>query len=694
MSTAYLLVVALLVVLVALCYYHSGRASTWEDLYDRTRPGVVSLVSRWGEEGSMARSSGFFVDAGGYLLTSGHAVASTDTRTLVDVHVRYMTETQQIVYRKAEVAYIDRRADVALLHVPGCGKIHVLPLFPGVVRPGTPVAIIGYAFGLDRHSMATGCVRNPSWTDPHGRHLLSMVLTDISTSDGTSGAPILTLQGEVIGIHTGAVLPRNSPDHDSNANTLFGGGLQSQLLLKIMWPLCRERPCTKARYILACTPIPNTYEHRAELQRMYATSWSPGEDFGGNRGYLVMEAFGGLQIGDCITHINGTMVDEDQEFPGIHDLIWTQPDPVWCTLCRVDSPETIQVLCTPRPLSIEEDFCPGDPQIIFFALGSLIVGLLFTAAVVAAPVVVAAAIDHSLPLKARVTKDKYPTLAYTTETMLKEYLLIGTHGSAAYRINTTVCVDDRGEKAKHILGNTSPGIVRQWSLNQHYDLYSQLVLGARYIHLEVAVHKGSWVTIHSYLTGTLAASLDEIYAFLKDYSSGFVLLHTQVFGSAKIDDHGLTAQAYIRAYGTFSTYQHTDPVTQDTRLVTLHGKIVLMGQPGARMEMYPKDYTSVLETFDTNRELKRFKERPPVHDDKRLLCFQWVMTPVAQDMINDALKPWSTSGLFDLVTVTDKEKLKTYCTTRRDVLSNFQVFIVDHLDPAMAETIEAFNVEA
>ena len=275
--------------------------------------------------------------------------------------------------------------------------------------------------------------------------------------------------------------------------------------------------------------------------------------------------------------------------------------------------------------------------------------------------------NHGRALEPRVRTTR--VLRYTGTTRLCEYLLVGTHGSAAYRITPGICVDDRGIRSKHPVGKIFPSMVRRWSLNQHYDIYSQLALGVRYLHLEVAVYRGDWVTLHSYLCG-----LDQVCLFLAENPGAFLLLHLQVFGTTQ------SVYEYVQTHAISGRVQCG--VDREATLQSLRGKVVLF-EP----ELYPADYVADLPLFLENRTPHRAP--PPLSHTLRAL--QWVMTPSAATILWDVLlRPWST-GLARLPSVKDKALLRTHLATMQP--SAFQILVVDHVDPETITMVEMRSVE-
>lgn len=274
---------------------------------------------------------------------------------------------------------------------------------------------------------------------------------------------------------------------------------------------------------------------------------------------------------------------------------------------------------------------------------------------------------------------------------LEDCLLIGTHGSAAYRVTPSVVVNDRGVGAKQTLSWLS-GLVRRWSLNQHYDVYSQLCMGARFLQWQVGLHQNEWVTLHSYLCGDVAADMTQVVRFVEEKGNqAFVLLSIQLWvNEDSVDSRGRTIWAYLSELGGSHVRPTNTPVSKWTPLQSLRRKIVIV--TGVDCRMYPSDYTTNQETFDKNRSLAQIKSHlSETADDNRLACFQWVMTPDTQDVVQSALLPYPVTGLYSLPAVVDDTGRRNILNTLRQIQPGFQVFLVDHLTPSIAREIDTWN---
>lgn len=134
-----------------------------------------------------ALGSGVIVSPNGYVLTAAHLV-SQDAQTVVDIG--------GVVELEARIEAVDPVADVALLKVSG-SKHHCVSLHEGdPVGAGVSLFVIGVPLD-DRLSgtVTRGIVSGRP--EINGRELLQ---TDASINPGSSGGPVLSEDGEVLGV--------------------------------------------------------------------------------------------------------------------------------------------------------------------------------------------------------------------------------------------------------------------------------------------------------------------------------------------------------------------------------------------------------------------------------------------------------------------------------------------------------------
>jgi serine protease Do len=144
-----------------------------------------------------ALGSGFVASADGYIVTNYHVI-----REAGEVIVRLSDQRE----RKAAVAGVDPRTDIALLKIDASG----LPVIPfgdsDQLAVGAPVMAIGNPFGLDQ-TVTTGIVSAKERFIGSGPYD-DFIQTDASINPGNSGGPLVDTQGALVGINT-AIFSQN-----------------------------------------------------------------------------------------------------------------------------------------------------------------------------------------------------------------------------------------------------------------------------------------------------------------------------------------------------------------------------------------------------------------------------------------------------------------------------------------------------
>jgi S1-C subfamily serine protease len=176
-------------------------------IYDRLAPGVVTVISLFGEgDGPLGSQqgglgSGFVLDGDGYIATNTHVVTSGQGLSRArQVYVDFADGNRVT----ARIVGIDPNADVALLKIDPQG-LSLTPLELGdlaQLQVGDPVAAIGSPFG-EEQSLTVGVISAldrdiASLTDFGIGHAIQ---TDAAINRGNSGGPLLDAHGRVIGIN-------------------------------------------------------------------------------------------------------------------------------------------------------------------------------------------------------------------------------------------------------------------------------------------------------------------------------------------------------------------------------------------------------------------------------------------------------------------------------------------------------------
>jgi S1-C subfamily serine protease len=164
-------------------------------IYQQFSPGVVSIRT------TTSQGSGWVYSGDGIIVTNEHVVG-TETRLEVDFVSGLKTF--------GEVIGTDAYSDLAVIKVDvPASELHPLPIGDSdTLQVGQTVIAIGNPFGLSG-TMTTGIISAlgrslPSGTQVQGGGFFStadIIQTDTALNPGSSGGPLLNLNGEVIGIN-------------------------------------------------------------------------------------------------------------------------------------------------------------------------------------------------------------------------------------------------------------------------------------------------------------------------------------------------------------------------------------------------------------------------------------------------------------------------------------------------------------
>ena len=183
-----------------------------EGLYRRLSPGVVTVISDFGDgnsslgsdEGEGGQGSGFVLDGDGHVATNAHVVTEgkpPGTRKADRVFVEF-SDSNRV---QARIVGYDLNADVALLKLDPAGlKLTPLALgHSGELTVGIPVAAIGSPFG-ERQSLSVGVISalDRSIESLTQFQIGDAIQTDAAINPGNSGGPLLSARGRVLGINS------------------------------------------------------------------------------------------------------------------------------------------------------------------------------------------------------------------------------------------------------------------------------------------------------------------------------------------------------------------------------------------------------------------------------------------------------------------------------------------------------------
>jgi S1-C subfamily serine protease len=169
---------------------------------ERVAPAVVSLDVRKHDSARRSRSqagsgSGFVFATDGLILTNSHVVDGADA---IDVTLPDGRECQ------ADLIGQDRDTDVAIVRITASDLSAVTFGDSQALRPGQLVIAIGNPYGF-QHTVTSGVVSalGRSLRARTGRLIEHVIQTDAALNPGNSGGPLVTGNGDVVGVNTAII---------------------------------------------------------------------------------------------------------------------------------------------------------------------------------------------------------------------------------------------------------------------------------------------------------------------------------------------------------------------------------------------------------------------------------------------------------------------------------------------------------
>jgi tetratricopeptide (TPR) repeat protein len=159
------------------------------DLVRRIKPSAVAIETYDGRGEKLSRGSGFFIDTD-RVVTNRHVIEGA---AKAEVH-----SSVGSVYPVKGVLAVDAEGDLAVLKVdPAADQIKPLPLDRTSPQEGESVVVIGNPLGLEG-SVTNGIVSAVRDIPTFGR----IIQITAPISPGSSGSPVVNMQGQVIGVAT------------------------------------------------------------------------------------------------------------------------------------------------------------------------------------------------------------------------------------------------------------------------------------------------------------------------------------------------------------------------------------------------------------------------------------------------------------------------------------------------------------
>lgn len=179
--------------LIALLLVGSAQVFAQEEylpeLVRRVKPSVVALVTYDARGEKLSKGSGFFISQD-RVITNRHVI---DGAFKAEIHT-----VSNNVYNVKGVLAVDGEGDIALLQIDiGANQINPLNITRTSPQEGESVVVVGNPLGLEG-SVSNGIVSAVRDIPNFGR----IIQITAPISSGSSGSPVINMQGQVIGVAT------------------------------------------------------------------------------------------------------------------------------------------------------------------------------------------------------------------------------------------------------------------------------------------------------------------------------------------------------------------------------------------------------------------------------------------------------------------------------------------------------------
>lgn len=298
----------------------TDAAGKYTQVYRDTIDSVV-LIQVSTASGGSGQGSGF-VYRDNYLVTNAHVVSDAS-----DVQVRFT----QGEWRTASVVGVDPSADLAVLRVENIPD-YAEPLSLVDEQPaiGTQVVAIGNPYGLEG-SVTSGLVSgvNRLIPAPNGYQIPDAIQTGAPVNPGNSGGPLLTLDGEVVGVI------------NSGGGENLAFAISAALVKRVVPALIED----------------GEYRHAYMGAALRTVTPSIAQQIGMSdpRGVVVTDVLddgpsdNALQAGDVIVSVGGERVDSRQQLASYLALQASPDDTIRVTVLRDGERQQVEITLGARP---------------------------------------------------------------------------------------------------------------------------------------------------------------------------------------------------------------------------------------------------------------------------------------------------------------------------------------------------------
>lgn len=312
-----------------------STTTTFEQLYRETISSVVSIYVDPDQYRPGGTGSGFVYDTD-HVITNQHVVGSVE-----EVDLRFSDGS----WGTGRVVGVDAHTDLAVIRIRNLPTdADPLPIAQHPPVSGVPVAALGNPMGLDG-TITTGIVSGVNRSSPTGNGFTipDTIQTDAAINPGNSGGPLVTLDGEVVGVNR------------AKAGENIGFAISAAVVTRVVPELIEHgqfrHPYLRIR-TLDVSPTIAEANGLATPRGVLVVDSPLGPASAALRGCRRIRRVRGREIpvgGDVITGIDGHEIDTHENLQR-YLLTETRPtDTIEIELLREGRPTTEEVTLAERP---------------------------------------------------------------------------------------------------------------------------------------------------------------------------------------------------------------------------------------------------------------------------------------------------------------------------------------------------------
>ena len=250
------------------------------------------------EQVEQSLGSGVIVDAAkGYILTNNHVVGGADDITVT------LQDGRNV---KGTLVGTDPATDVAVVKITP-DHLQALPIADSsALRVGDFVVAVGDPFGLGQ-TVTSGIISALGRSGLGGSSFQNFIQTDASINPGNSGGALVNLRGELVGINTMILSP-------SGGNVGIGFAIPTKIAGEVMTQLIAHGKVSRGSLGAQTQDITPNIAKLLGLKD--------------NNGAVVTRVIpgsaadrAGLQVGDVLTAINGTPLENADQLNNAEGLL-------------------------------------------------------------------------------------------------------------------------------------------------------------------------------------------------------------------------------------------------------------------------------------------------------------------------------------------------------------------------------------